>query len=59
MKTPGTRLPDGGVRYKVPTGTVTVYERGVRVRDGKVTDEGKKALQEMAARFRAEKERTA
>lgn len=59
MKMPGTRLPDGGVRYKVPTGTVTVYERGVRIRDGKVTDEGKKAIESVAARFRAEKERTA
>lgn len=54
-----TRLPDGGVRYKVRTGTVIVYEHGRIVKDGKLTDEGKKADIMFAARFRAEKERTA
>lgn len=54
-----TKLPDGGVRYESDKAIVTIYERGRMVRDGKFTDEGKKALKEIAARMRAEKERTA
>ena len=54
-----TRLPDGGVRYESDKAIVTIYERGRLIGDGKFTDEGKKALQETAARMRAGKERTA
>lgn len=54
-----TRLPDGGVRYESEKAIVTIYERGRYVKDGRFTDEGKKALQEVAARMRAEKERSA
>lgn len=54
-----TRLPDGGVRYESDKAIVTIYERGRMIRDGKLTDEGKKALRETAARMRAEKERSA
>lgn len=54
-----TRLPDGGVRYESDKAIVTIYERGRMIRDGKLTDEGKKALKATAARMRAEKERSA
>lgn len=54
-----TRLPDGGVRYESDKAIVTIYERGRMIRDGKLTDEGKKALRDTAARMRAEKERSA
>lgn len=54
-----TRLPDGGVRYESDKAIVTVYERGRMVRNGEFTDEGKKAIESVAARMRAEKERSA
>lgn len=54
-----TRLPDGGVRYESDKAVVTIYERGRLIRGGKFTDEGKKAIESVAARMRAEKERTA
>ncbi len=54
-----TKLPDGGVRYESDKATVTIYEHGRYVRDGKFTEEGLNAIKAPIARMLAQKARSA
>lgn len=54
-----TRLPDGGVRYESDKAVVTIYEHGRRIKDGKLTDEGKKVFPDAAKGLWLEKQKPA